>query len=135
MELKNEYSSLRTFYINNRFKKDEKKKLCYNEIKNCYNETFNANTVSKQFDAFGFTLLHWAALFCQPEEIDRLINEEKIEVNIRSKKYKEYTVDNLTPIWLAALHSNEETIKCLLKHEADIYIQPVNTYYDNGLMD
>lgn len=135
MTLKNEFDSLKKFFIDNKNKSDEKKKLCYEAIKQLYIKTFNGELLSQQYDAAGFTLLHWAALCCQPDEIERLVTQDKVDVNIRSKKNKEYCQHNFTPLYIAAIYSNVETVQCLIDKKADFTIEPINTFYYDGLMN
>lgn len=58
-------------------------------------------------------MLHWASLSNQWETVEMLLKEFKAEVDC-------LTLDEVTPLMLAASHGHKKVIRILLDHGADI---------------
>ena len=75
---------------------------------------------SNDFDILGFNLLHWAVLCNQPkEEICRLVNTKKINVNLGTTFREGIALYNVTPFHLAVQAGHKELAETLMELGAD----------------
>ena len=74
-------------------------------------------------DSFGLTMLHWASLSNQWETVEMLLKEFKAEVDC-------LTLDEVTPLMLAASHGHKKVIRILLDHGADIKKEDNNKHHN-----
>lgn len=115
----------------------EKKDSYYEAIKKYRVEQYK--NVSVYVDEVGANLLHWAVLCNQRnDEVARLIDEEKVDVNQATIK-KDYSLNyNVTPLWMAAAQGNADIVSLLLSKGADPTISPklsihLQTYDRHGI--
>ena len=87
----------------------DSKSLTQSQKDNHYKEIITLRSVeSNNFDAIGYNQLHWATLCNQPvEEINRLIKEERIDVNCGTRMTKPIVSSNFTPLHIA-IHIGSE---------------------------
>ena len=75
------------------------------------------NSPAASVDPVGYNQLHWAVLCDQSlEEVNRLINEEKIDVNVGTRFSAPLVMFNMLPSYFAVKNGNKKLLKCLLNN-------------------